>query len=214
MVQPCTYVLIFSLVKTSKVLSVVLILTQLCTLWRRNKLLIRPRKQSSSYIGLRPPFGPFPMIDELKQAFFFFGGSSYDNLWFPVSFPNLLLRKHIERLSFWFCTKLIFEGAVVQLHLTCRDHCFAWFSSAKFISSKNMIIFLYGIEEPSKMCPDLNEWRLSSVGWGTPLGLGRHGFESCWSLNFCSGFSVFAIVWNTGQLRGSLSNLFYFILFP
>ena len=29
-------------------------------------------KQSSSYIGLRPPFGPFPMIDELKQAFFFF----------------------------------------------------------------------------------------------------------------------------------------------
>ena len=57
-------------------------------------------KQSSSYIGLRPPFGPFPMIDELKQAFFFFGGSSYDNLWFPVSFPNLLLRKHIERLSF------------------------------------------------------------------------------------------------------------------
>ena len=102
MVQPCTYVLIFSLVKTSKVLSVVLILTQLCTLWRRNKLLVRPRKQSSSYIGLRPPFGPFPMIDELKQAFFFFGGSSYDNLWFPVSFPNLLLRKHIERLSFWF----------------------------------------------------------------------------------------------------------------
>ena len=145
---------------------------------------------------------------------FFFGGSSYDNLWFPVSFPNLLLRKHIERLSFWFCTKLIFAGAVVQLHLTCRDHCFAWFSSAKFISSKNMIIFLYGIEEPSKMCPDLNKWRLSSVGWGTPLGLGRHGFESCWSLNFCSGFSVFAIVWNTGQLRGSLSNLFYFILFP
>ena len=214
MVQPCTYVLIFSLVKTSKVLSVVLILTQLCTLWPRNKLLIRPRKQSSSYIGLRPPFGPFPMIDELKQAFFFFGGSSYDNLWFPVSFPNLLLRKHIKRLSFWFCTKLIFAGAVVQLHLTCRDHCFAWFSSAKFISSKNMIIFLYGIEEPSKMCPDLNEWRLSSVGWGTPLGLGRHGFESCWSLNFCSGFSVFAIVWNTGQLRGSLSNLFYFILFP
>ena len=57
-------------------------------------------KQSSSYIGLRPPFGPFPMIDELKQAFFFFGGSSYDNLWFPVSFPNLLLRKRIERLSF------------------------------------------------------------------------------------------------------------------
>ena len=57
-------------------------------------------KQSSSYIGLRPPFGPFPMIDELKQAFLFFGGSSYDNLWFPVSFPNLLLRKHIERLSF------------------------------------------------------------------------------------------------------------------
>ena len=76
---------------------------------------------------------------------------------------------------------------VVQLHLTCRDHCFAWFSSAKFISSKNMIIFLYGIEEPSKMCPDLNEWRLSSVGWGTPLDLGRHGFESCWSLNLSSG---------------------------
>ena len=111
-------------------------------------------------------------------------------------------------------TKLIFAGAVVQLHLTYRDHCFAWFSSAKFISSKNMIIFLYGKEEPSKMCPDLNKWCLSSVGWGTPLGLGRHGFESCWSLNFCSGFSVFAIVWNTGQLRGSLSNLFYFILFP
>ena len=100
-VQLCTCILIFSLVKTSKVLSVVLILTQLCTLWRRNKLLIRPRKQSSSYIGLRPPFGPFPTIDELEQAFFFFGGS-YDNLWFPVSFPNLLLRKHIERLSFWF----------------------------------------------------------------------------------------------------------------
>ena len=95
-----TCLLIFSLVKTSKVLSVVLILTQLYTLWRRNKLLIRPRKQSSSYIGLRPPFGPFPMIDELKQAFFFWGGSSYDNLWFPVSFPNLLLRKRIERLSF------------------------------------------------------------------------------------------------------------------
>ena len=111
-------------------------------------------------------------------------------------------------------TKLIFAGAVVQLHLTCKDHCFAWFSSAKFISSKNMIISLYGIEEPSKMCPDLNEWRLSSLGWGTPLGLGRHGFESCWSLNFCSGFSVFAIAWNTGQRRGSLSNLFYFILFP
>ena len=72
-------------------------------------------------------------------------------------------------------TKLIFAGAVVQLHLTCRDHCFAWFSSAKFISSKNMIIFLYGKEEPSKMCPDLNEWRLSSVGWGTPLDLGRYG---------------------------------------
>ena len=98
--QLYTCFLIFSLVKTSKVLSVMLILTQLCTLWRRNKLLIRPRKQSSSYIGLRPPFGPFPMIDELKQAFLFFGGSSYDNLWFPVSFPNLLLRKRIERLSF------------------------------------------------------------------------------------------------------------------
>ena len=99
MVQPCTYVLIFSLLKTSKVLSVVLILTQLCTLWRRNKLLIRPRKQSSSYIGLRPPFGPFPMIDELKQALFFLGGSSYDNLWFAVSFPNLLLRKRIAPRS-------------------------------------------------------------------------------------------------------------------
>ena len=56
-------------------------------------------KQSSSYIGLRPPFGPFPMIDELKQAIFFFGGSSYDNLWFPVSFPNLLLRKRIAPRS-------------------------------------------------------------------------------------------------------------------
>ena len=108
MVQPCTYVLIFSLVKTSKVLSVVLILTQLCTLWRRNKLLIRPQKQSPNHIGLRPPLGLFPMIDELKQAFFFFGGSSYDNLWFPVSFPNLLLQKHIEKLSF-----LILEYTIV-----------------------------------------------------------------------------------------------------
>ena len=56
-------------------------------------------KQSSSYIGLRPPFGPFPMIDELKQALFFLGGSSYDNLWFAVSFPNLLLRKRIAPRS-------------------------------------------------------------------------------------------------------------------
>ena len=49
-------------------------------------------------------------------------------------------------------TKLIFEGAIVQLHLACRDHCFARFSSTKFISLQIMIWFLHGKEEPSKMC--------------------------------------------------------------
>ena len=102
-------------------------------------------------------------------------------------FPNLLLRKRIERLSFLilkytivfssshdstnlyfdpiflrnrfhFDLQMIFAGAVVQLHVTCGDHCFARFSS------KNMIIFFYGKEEPSKICSDLNEWRLSLVG--------------------------------------------------
>ena len=92
------------------------------------------------------------------------------------------------RNRFHFDLQMIFAGAVVQLHVTCGDHCFAWFSS------KNMIIFFYGKEEPSKICSDLNEWRLSSVSWSTPLVLGRHGFESCWSLNFSSGFSVSATV--------------------
>ena len=49
-------------------------------------------------------------------------------------------------------TKLIFEGAIVQLHLACRDHCFARFSSTKFISLQIMIRFFHGNEEPSKMC--------------------------------------------------------------
>ena len=50
-----------------------------------------------------PPFGPYPMTDELNQAFLFLSGSSSDDLWFAcflleVFVPNKYVRAII--LSF------------------------------------------------------------------------------------------------------------------
>ena len=48
----------------------VFFLTHLCTLWRRNKPLIRPLQEFASYTGLPATFRALSHADELNQAFF------------------------------------------------------------------------------------------------------------------------------------------------
>ena len=142
MVRPCRCLLIFSLVKTHKFF----FLTHLCTLWRRNKSLIRALQEFVSYIGLSATFRALSHDRWTEPGFFF--SRRFFFWWFVVS-PFLFGS---------FCSEQIYKGYYVI------------FLNSSLILILEYIIVVSSSEEPSKITPALSEWPLSSVGRGTLQG--------------------------------------------